>query len=587
MKNFTKKLALLLVFAMVLGVVSPTIVAKAATGDLSIATDFTTLSVTVKKEGADDVKNYEFAQYVSKDGKAPGNDEIKKIKDKDWVTVDEEETDGVGDISWFNKKKDSYIVVRIPNGNEYTYVTSAKIEAQKSAVKVHFSKDAAGSAVSGKSPAFTAAQSVGSAETGYLVFYKVNTDKSMTVVSPSSVAYRVDGTYFYTQIDTSTFKTVLQKAKAKGATLLFVDYVVTETQTEKNDGWVVAETKYKYAAQKAAPSVKLGTDRIVPLKAGLEYRFVVGNKKSDWISVDDNHATKDGKKVKVNSKILITDLIVTGAAAEIQANGTLTDATIYGKNLKLQFRTAATDKVIASKISTVAVTQTAIDTSKSAASYASIGYKVKYDTTKGIEIKNLSDDDTIEYAIVATTTAVGTTKWTAIKGGKTAAVNAKALKDSNDKPYTHILVRKAGDKKAGLMASPFVAQAIEDIPTATQQITANANGSLEKNYGTYTVVSTGAVSATVNVSVAALTVSGTAIEKVKVTVGATGLVETKGSAKWSKKGSNNAYKVYDPTYENGTITFVFDIKKDTKAGDSGDYECKVEGLSFKFKITVK
>ena len=106
MKNFTKKLALLLVFAMVLGVVTPTSVAKAAAGEFTFNYDEMYFTVGAAS-GVQ--KDFEYTQYIPKTDAAPTEKEAKEIKDKDWIAIDSELNgdDGQADMSWFNKKKDS------------------------------------------------------------------------------------------------------------------------------------------------------------------------------------------------------------------------------------------------------------------------------------------------------------------------------------------------------------------------------------------------------------------------------------------------------------------------------------------------
>ncbi|MBP5304472.1 MAG: hypothetical protein J6Z02_01340, partial [Lachnospiraceae bacterium] len=75
MKNFTKKLALLLVFAMVLGVVTPTSVARAA-NEPEITINYDEMFFTVGS-----LTDFEYTQYIPKTDAAPTEKEAKEVKD--------------------------------------------------------------------------------------------------------------------------------------------------------------------------------------------------------------------------------------------------------------------------------------------------------------------------------------------------------------------------------------------------------------------------------------------------------------------------------------------------------------------------
>jgi len=581
MKNFTKKLALLLVFAMVLGVATPTSVARAAAGDFTFNYDEMYFTV-----GADSgvQKDFEYTQYIPKTDAAPTEKEAKEIKDKDWIAIDSElnGNDGQADMSWFNKKKDSYVIVRVYANGAYTYYISGKIKAQTPAIKVAFVNKNAASATN-KLPAYTATDVVGSTEAGYLLFYKQGATKNtFVVVTPGAVSFRYDnGHKFY---EASDLNAKLAKYLAKGATLLFSE--AKAGANPNNTTWATAETKYKYAAQKTAPNVKLGIDHLVPLKSGQEYRIVDASntsKKSEWMSVDDNHATeKDGKK-KVN-KVYLEQLIVSGSAMSAFANTdkTLKASAVAGGNVKLQVRTAASAKGVASRVYSTVVTQKAIDTNT--ASTASIEYAVAYDKTKGIKVKNVTKDD-IEYCLSTTTSAVAlSNKWKSVKAEKEATIKTADLKDTKaNVEYKYILVRKIGDKKAGMLSSDFRYLEIND--TNLKYKAQSINAPIGEQSGTgykYTVTTAGAVTVKVPVE----TVSADAVSG-KIEVEVVNMVNPD-IKKWDKKGSAKGYTIDVPEFKksDNKIVFEFKVEKGQTEGNSGDYKVKVEGLEFVFKVEV-
>jgi len=582
MKNFTKKLALLLVFAMVLGVVTPTSVAKAADGDFTF--NYDEMYFTVEKSG-NALADFEYTQYVPKTDTAPTEKEAKEIKDKDWIVIDSElnGSNGQADMSWFNKKKDSYVIVKYTDNGTTKYAISGKIKAQAAALKVAFVNKNAASATN-KLPAYTATDVVGSAEAGYLLFYKAGATKgTFVVVTPGAVSFRYDnGHKFY---EASDLNTKLAKYLAKGATLLFSE--AKAGANPNNTTWATAETKYKYAAQKSAPTVKVGIDHLVPLKLGQQYRIVnaSNNKHSDWTLVDEFHTTESGGKKKVN-KVYLEQLIVSGGGIEAgtfaNADKTLKASAIAGGNVKLQVRTAATAKGVASKTYSFVVSEAAIK--NDIASTASIKYAVAYDKSKGITVKNVTKDN-IEYCLSTTTSAVAlSNKWKAVKAEKEATIKATEIKDTKKNvEYKYILVRVAGDKKAGILSSDFKSVEINNnnLGYNEQTISGVAETTLAGNDKVkYSVTTAGAV--TVKVTVA--NVSEDAISaKIPVTVSNMVKPDIK---KWDKKGSAKGYTIALPEYKTNTITFEFKVEKGQTEGNSGEYKVKVEGLDFVFKVEV-
>ncbi len=616
MKNFTKKLALLLVFAMVLGVVAPGRVAKAADPVYAFTFNFYDEVFIVKRENSE-ISDFEYAQYVG--DTAPTADNMKAIKDKDWVTFDGEipKTDdddlNEADMSWFNKKKASYVVVRYWNAttNAYEYAASGKIEAQADALKVLYS-DKNEAAKTNKAPAYTSDKAIGSEATGFFVFYTGKGD-NMKVVTPSSVYWRVDGSYKYNRVmspvggqitlsgENSKFVSKIAKYIAKGATFYFVEARIANTLN--TDGWAPKETKFKLSGQKNAPTVKLGIDHVVPLKAGQEYRIVdtsAPKTRSAWVNVDTAHGEKDAKgKVKVG-KILLEDLVVTTAgitvadkkisADFITSAGKLNPTQLAAGKVKLQVRTAATSKGVASKIYSVVVSQKAIGTAASTASVngtagadLSVSYKKPYDATSGLVIKNNNTTDDYEVCFLTSGASVTpTAKWTAVKAGR--SVEVKRLETSDKKAYTNFAVRKVGDKKNGILSSNFHAYEIKNVTVVKQSITENANGTITGVSGAAVkVTSDGAVKVTIPKS----EVSGAAIKDKSFDVAVVGVTDP-GTLKWKAKGASTSFKLDVPTYSKDAKKVTFKIKeiKANATGNSGDYTCEVEGLKFTVNIAI-
>jgi hypothetical protein len=574
---------------MIFGYYSPTSVARVTAAEPKFEFNYENLYFEFKANGTNTTKDFEYAQYVPKGDAVPTEKEAKALKDKDWILQDSElyDANGKADISWFNKKKDSYVFVRYTDGNTVKYAISPKISAQAPALKVAFVDKNAASATT-KLPAYTADDVAGAPETGYLLFYKAGATKNtFVVVSKGAVSFRLDNGHTFAMASSLNLKRYM----AKGATLLF-----SEAKATGNTTWATAETKYKYAAQKNAPTVKIGIDHLAPLKLGQEYRLVDTSAsgeaaKSKWISVDEFHATETSGKKKVN-KVYLEQLVVSGGAANLaNSDKTLKASALASGNVKLQVRTAATAKNTSSKIYSYVVSQTAIDTTKPA-STAAVAYAVSYDKSKGIKVTNKTKD-VIEYCLSTTTSAVAlSNKWKTIKGEKDVTVKTADLKDTKKNvEYTYILVRKVGDKKAGILSSDFVSFALTDqaLGYKAQSITTNTpNGTIDGVNNSKLVITTAGA---INIEIPVAAVSGTALDTKTVTVNVMNLVDPK-IEKWTKAGSAKAYTVDTPTYAKGsngagTITFKFSIKKDTPAGDSGEYTLKVEGLEFKLKITVK
>lgn len=437
--------------------------------------------------------------------------------------------------------------------------------------------------------------------------YSIEAKKgAFTVITPNAISFRVDGSYHYYPVKDSTsagggvvhdyFNQYLSQTKgAKGATFYFVQ---AKKYSVDEEGWPVKEAKYKYAAQKNAPTLKLDINHVVPLKAGQEYRIVNAQTghRSAWVNVEDAHGVPNGNKVKVG-KILLENLVVTtaGVTSKVLEGGFATEAgtlnpeVLARGDVKLQVRTAATSKAVASKIFSVVVTQQAISATSAASVTGaegvdvSISYTVPYDDTKGITIKNNLPDggDTYEYTFTTSGASVTVdNKWSAVKANKSVAV--KSLADSKSKEaYTKIWVRKQGDKKKGLLSSNMVGFDLSNVTKVTQTITEVTNGTVTGVSGSsVTVTSKGAV--TITIPKAA--VSGTAIENKAVEVTVSG-VTNPGTLKWKTNGANRKITVDKPTFADNKVKFTIKkIEKDT-TGDT-TYTAEVQSLTFTVKVVI-
>ena len=359
MKNFKRKLAGFLVFAMVLGIMAPGVVAQAADSAVP-EVEFNLLdeTATLKNASGYTVEYADSAVEVTASGSALAySNEAKAIKDTAWEEV-EKGADTI-DLSWVGKKKDVWLVFKFTKkGADTTYVVK-KVAAQPT-IKVGFTASTESAVKVPKTQVdVTADKLVGDGETGFLFFYDATDKKNPVVLTPSSVQYKkgVNGKWNYVDEKAADvpesasarattksvdLKDALPGFKAKGATLYFQSFANTEA-------WPSKEVKYSYKKQANAPKIKIDVlKQTVTFKAGQEYKVVVDDQETqeDWIKVDKIAAYKNERN-KIDPVVLTslaTKTDVSGSAVDVKE--TLSADDIYGteaasaKSIVIKVRTA-------------------------------------------------------------------------------------------------------------------------------------------------------------------------------------------------------------------------------------------------------
>lgn len=601
MRKIGRKIALVLVFAMLAGLCIP-----GTTANAGVAADASTNKVTIdfahEELHFDKTPEYDVAQYFPKteDKSLAEINFAENIKEKDWVAheTEDEESNPYFDVSWFNKRKDSYAVVRVASGSAYEYYCSDLIKASKQPFKVGFTTVVSGASVGKTKTALVSGMAIGQPGTGYLYFYR-DKDKKVELITPSSISFRKDGTYeFFPAIKTDNgtvkwLEQALSATKIKGATFFFAE---ADSDTgEKLEGWVTKEVKFKYAAQKNAPTVKLSANHSIALKDGQEYRVVNanGSVKSDWVRVHDKHM--DGTSVEKGLRI--EDLVVTGsgAGANLFADEASRVKGLACGGAKIQIRTAATNKALASKYTTIVVSQASISASDvtlmNAVTSAAIdiSFTKVWDSKSGITITNRDKENSYEFAVVASGKAVdGNTKWSSLKDANDIKATSVLIKaDSFDDDAT-ICVRKVGDNRNGVLSSAYEARAVKDIHEVSQSVVTNdaVNNKVTGTTATVKVTTAPAVMATIAPS----EVNGKAIENGKLTFKVEGMTKKNETLGWKTKGTDSNFMLNTPKYDanTGLVTVDFKIRDlKGKTCKSGDYTLVIEGLKITVSIEIK
>lgn len=416
MKNFKRKLAGLLVFAMVLGIMAPGVVAQAE-GETPVQAGY-------EIDYEEEVINFTLGtasaiQYAE----ASAYDDVKT-----WDGPDA--GDGRVDISWVKKNKDVTLQYRFLDENaEPGSHGSITLKAQKSVYKVALIATATAPAVK-KIPAVTAAsQSAGGLETGYIIVY--DGKGSEGVIESEKVEWKKGANGEWR--DASDLEGYLPKYKAKGATLYF--------RVKADNAWPSKEVKFSYKKQANAPKLKADVSKLtIGLKAGQEYQ-VVNQNDGKWINPETDMKL-GAKEIKA-----LTIPQLWSAKGTTPGSGTAIDTTSFynGEPLKIKVRTAANSAkgTIPSKTFTLTVTASTM------ASISDAGIKLGYDSEQGgYTITNNDKDNEYEYAFAVSEASIKMpTKWTKLKKNpgtpKTIVVkDAKATANGTDL----ILIRKAGVK---------------------------------------------------------------------------------------------------------------------------------------------
>lgn len=411
MKNLKKRLAGLLVLAMVLSLVAPGAVAKAeAPSAPNWAVDFTE-EVATKNENDLFAGTVQYTVVTEEVTAENVEDKAKAVKATAWETLDAD-MDEI-DLSWVKKNKAASLIIRYTTGNEEYSYQALYMPAQEATLKVGLSASATTVKINRKDVTVAADRTVGSADTGYLFFYKAPKNAEPEVVDPRTISWKkgVTGSYekLLTLADNADESAVevakvvkkLNTYKAKGATLYF-------TTTPTVNAWMAKEVKFAYKKQANAPKVNLDyVKRGIALKAGQEYQVRVGGTAwpTAWQSADE---LKPEGETRLPSYTDLTKLKVLKIVDEESVLQPL-DNDLYDGTYEVRVRVAAnsTKGTIPSKITVVdlpvqeATTETIISTEN-------VDNKVVVeltDETKGkVKITNNTDDT---YAV---TYVNGTTK---------------------------------------------------------------------------------------------------------------------------------------------------------------------------------
>ena len=615
MKGFRKKLAGLLVFAMVLGILTPgmTTTVKAAdapqiVSEVNLLDETITLKSTsaaaIKYLALKDTEVKVNADHVS----LSKTEKDLKLKATDWETAESE----LIDISWASKTKASAILFKaVDKDDKVLSYTIVKLNAQDKNFKVGFvsaqdkpADDAAKELGSNKDKVMVSGSAVvGDPDLGYFYFYTKDEKGNNVSVAPRLVNWKKGTSSSWKAVKDSSGSTPitdlsrnLQLFKAKGASISFryaSNVVIQSTGDWFNvsANWPSKEVKYSFKKQAAAPKVTIDYVKgTVNLKAGQEYMLEgVTADSADWINVEKMYGTPDSKgKYKVPT-LLLSDLYSqANASGEAITTTKLTKDDIYSGTLVLKVRTAATSKAIPSKIATVQLKEENLSATSASikatlatdASPASItvGYKVKTDANSGLVVTRTdTTGDAYEFAyVVSGGTIDAKTKWTKLPVAKAAnkptVVAVKLAKDEKIATSSSIFIRIAGTKaskdKAGKLYSPNTEVKLANLKKLDKKLTAGeatvpaSNASVSCKNGAV-IANEGKI--TVNVLKSA--VSEAAV-KVKIPFAITNA--TSKTAKVAKSGATGANVTFTvPTaLADEKMEITVEVKKGDTAGGS-------------------
>lgn len=328
----------------------------------------------------------------------------------------------------------------------------------------------------------------------------------------------------------------VRKYAAYGASLYFriaptVTTTISTGSALKNLGRASKEVKVTYSKQANAPKISIkGDTKLISLTKAQEYRVgtVTGGSVSygDWISVQDNHMEVGAKKV---TPTYLEDLLLSSGNAwkysEAAAGQTI------------QLRVAATDKAIASKITTY--TLNAVQPPVVTDDGLKIELVKEFSYKDGIKITN-NYDKAVQVAVVSGTSYnvndSKTVKWTTITGKTDKGAKSTTLKGATLALGDTIIYRFATIKDdTKTVEDEFVVASAavpykykEELPLSIQQISyssltltegtdiATASGSAITTGQSLLVVNAttaGAVELTVNVDCVNITNGKSAIVK--------------------------------------------------------------------------
>lgn len=497
MKNFKRKLAGLLVFAMVLGIMAPGVVAQAAeeSATFEFQPDYAKEEVTLVHPSSVAAIRY---------GEVKGDTVTDKEKEKfDEVDVKENSTGTSIDISWVKKNKPASIAFQYKeteNGEWQDVPGLFTTPTQTTTIKVALSPSSSTAILSTKEARQIAdGMATGSKDTGYIIVYDAKSKETPVVITPSSIMWKKGASGTWQEMSKLTSN--LNKFKAKGATLYFQ---VKDSET----AWPSKEVKFSYKKQANAPKIKTDVSKYtLGLKLDQEYSL----DKKNWISVKDAlknaGLAEDSKGLK---KLTLEHIIPSSAAVTVAGIQ-------EGKTVKLYVRTVKANTV-PSKNCTVT-----LKASTFAGIVSEAGLSVSYDSEKeGWAITNTSNV-AYEYAFTETTTGavdVSDVKWIKIAAKKDDKVKPVMVTEKNaDKAKAEaIVIRVAGIKgKAATKNAKAIEERLASKYVPVDLVELKANGA--------TVISNAAVVGNTSFSAVkgadgVYTVSGTAVsgKSVDVTV---------------------------------------------------------------------
>lgn len=590
MKKFKQLAALFLAFAMVLGVFSTPMVAKAATdlteGDVKIAYTNERLEVS-KSDG--DVIYYTMKYNATSPASTVWEEAYEDSKTK--AFIDFSSTPATKDVV-FTLTKD-------PTATTIKTIT-VTVKAQEKTLAVTFS-GVAHTSLTSKVKAdndwtdlnneITAFKNFTSEPWSYGYLTVTTGDKTKTVMTASDAALYLE----FRKGNTGSWQDLkdldVRKYTAYGAQLYFrikaVDVnaatKVASSASITNLGRTSKEVKVTYAKQANAPKVAInGATKEIKLAKTQEYRVACTDDsvKGDWISVATKHVGTDGKVKKVYLKDL---LVASGQTFEYHEDKA---------TQSIQVRTAATEKAVASKITTVNLNEVATpDVGSGTAITFKLVKATSYD--KGITVTN-STGQAIQVAVVSGSSYdvndTKTVKWISVKAKGAVTISATELKKGDI-----ILTRTAEIKDvAKTPVNEFKVSSIaqtfnykEDLKPLSQTFavsnptiepsTVSASAIVAASGSAYTVTVTNTTTPsaiTVKLAVATTNVADASSVKIECVTSDLNATTAVGLVKL----------VADGTITSNAGKLKITIGKDAKASDSRTFRVTVDG--YKAYITV-
>lgn len=506
------------------------------------------------------------------------------------------------ELSWVGKTKKTELIFEITTGGAVSYA-SITLDAQKKDLKILRSASAV--EVKNKNTVLKVDGNViGSDETGYLCFYE-GSGNNLSPVSAATVEWRRGTETSWKNVSggVGSLKEMMPAFMAKGVTLYFRTKAVDAKDVEYDYSklkWPSKAVKYSFKKQANAPAVSVNVSKhTIALKKGQEYRIftsaAIGY--GDWVNVLNFHP-KEGAPTKVDT-IQLEDLIFDVSGSSIEQK--VAEEDLYTGDMKVQVRTAATNKATSSKTANISVipatTQPAIlvnaDEKNEATSKAAVTmrYTIPYDEKSGITITN-SGDVVYEFAFVATGSSVdAATKWTKLKANKAAKI-AK-IKEGAAKPsYAldgSIYIRMAGDSKKGEIAGKPTQVLVSSIKQKEQRLktaTVNTVNGVKLVTADLDSATPATITVTMNPSTAgALTAN--------LSFAFTGIAATKDFSVAIQKlsGSGDGYQIPDKMTVSSSGNATLEIKAESKEAPSSvqttTYEIVVQGAKFNLVVVLQ